>query len=311
MRVLRVYRAIPRYEAAVSIMVEIGDRYGQIEALVGMAKSMLAAKQINKTTSKSRHDFHEAAARDQQGTGKDRQGTGKGGDRPIITGVNYGYGIGEVRSSVPAVRSCVPVVRSCEPAVRSCVPAVRSCVPVVRSSVPAVRSFVPVVRSCVPAVRSSVPAVRSCVPVVRSSVPAVRSCVPVVRSCVPVVRSCALDYNAKALDLATNIGNKMHMLRCRILLTDIYRLLGDTRMVAEEQCRCRRLQEDMQLICRACTKCLGESPNHLEFLPCCHLVHNRCAYEATRRGSSKNNRSSKFISCPTCSKDVPKDSVYL
>ncbi|KAK2162918.1 hypothetical protein NP493_1496g00017 [Ridgeia piscesae] len=159
----------PRYEAAVSIMVEIGDRYGQIEALSGMAKTMLAMKQINK----------------------------------------------------------------------------------------------------------------------------------------------ALDYNAKALDLANNIGNKMHMLRCRILLTDIYRLVGDTRMVAEEQCRCRRLQEDMQLICRACNKCLGESPNHLEFLPCCHLVHNRCAYETTRRSSSKNNRSSKFISCPTCSKDVPKDSVYL
>ena len=37
----------------------------------------------------------------------------------------------------------------------------------------------------------------------------------------------------------------------------------------------------------------------------------RCAYESTRRSSSKNNRSSKFISCPTCSKDVPKDSVYL
>ena len=48
LRLSLLQRAIPRYEAAISIMVEISDRYGQIEALSGMAKCMLATKQINK-----------------------------------------------------------------------------------------------------------------------------------------------------------------------------------------------------------------------------------------------------------------------
>ena len=54
-RLSLLQRAIPQYEAAISIMVEISDRYGQIEALSGMAKCMLATKQINKVSGSSFH----------------------------------------------------------------------------------------------------------------------------------------------------------------------------------------------------------------------------------------------------------------
>ena len=40
--------AYPRYEAAINIMVEIGDRYGQVDVLAGMAKTMVLMKQLAK-----------------------------------------------------------------------------------------------------------------------------------------------------------------------------------------------------------------------------------------------------------------------
>lgn len=41
-------RAFTRYEAAMNIMVEIGDRYGQIDVLAGMSKTMTLMKQLAK-----------------------------------------------------------------------------------------------------------------------------------------------------------------------------------------------------------------------------------------------------------------------
>ena len=44
-------RAYSRYEAAIALMVEIGDRKGQIEVLSGMAKSLVLMKQLAKENS--------------------------------------------------------------------------------------------------------------------------------------------------------------------------------------------------------------------------------------------------------------------
>ena len=44
-------RAYSRYEAAIALMVEIGDRNGQIEVLSGMAKSLVLMKQLAKEDS--------------------------------------------------------------------------------------------------------------------------------------------------------------------------------------------------------------------------------------------------------------------
>ena len=44
-------RAYTRYEAAIALMVEIGDRNGQIDVLSGMAKSLVMMKEIAKEDS--------------------------------------------------------------------------------------------------------------------------------------------------------------------------------------------------------------------------------------------------------------------
>ena len=41
-------RAYPRYESALNIMAEIGDRHGQVEVLAGMAKTLVIMKQFTK-----------------------------------------------------------------------------------------------------------------------------------------------------------------------------------------------------------------------------------------------------------------------
>lgn len=48
---LFVKRAFTRYEAAIALMVEIGERSGQIDVLAGMAKSIVLMKHLGKEDS--------------------------------------------------------------------------------------------------------------------------------------------------------------------------------------------------------------------------------------------------------------------
>lgn len=45
---LAVQTAFPRYDSAMSIMTEIGNRLGQVQVLLGMAKCWIARKALDK-----------------------------------------------------------------------------------------------------------------------------------------------------------------------------------------------------------------------------------------------------------------------
>ncbi|XP_023931891.1 43 kDa receptor-associated protein of the synapse-like, partial [Lingula anatina] len=46
-------KAYPRYEAALNIMVETGDRYGQMEVLIGRADAMMLGNNVKKVPVKT------------------------------------------------------------------------------------------------------------------------------------------------------------------------------------------------------------------------------------------------------------------
>ena len=50
-KVLSLQRAYTKYEAAIALMVEIGDRNGQVDVLSGMAKSLVQVKELAKEDS--------------------------------------------------------------------------------------------------------------------------------------------------------------------------------------------------------------------------------------------------------------------
>lgn len=48
---LAVQTAFPRYDSAMSIMTEIGNRLGQVQVLLGVAKCWIARKALDKVRS--------------------------------------------------------------------------------------------------------------------------------------------------------------------------------------------------------------------------------------------------------------------
>lgn len=52
---LALQTAFPRYDSAMSIMTEIGNRLGQVQALLGVAKCWVARKTLDKVRSGLSH----------------------------------------------------------------------------------------------------------------------------------------------------------------------------------------------------------------------------------------------------------------
>ncbi|CAH1798583.1 unnamed protein product [Owenia fusiformis] len=118
----------------------------------------------------------------------------------------------------------------------------------------------------------------------------------------------ALEINARAVDIAEGIGNKLQILRCRMHMEELYRTLGDLELVAEQLSICNDLLEDMGLFCGVCNQVMGDNPDKLGFLPCFHLFHSRCMVHILTDGSSGGSLDSggKWPSCPTCA-SLPTD----
>ena len=68
---------------------------------------------------------------------------------------------------------------------------------------------------------------------------------------------------------------QMYTLRCRIMIANLARTRDDAKAIEDQQCRCRHLVEDMELMCGVCGEGMGEAPEGLDTLPCCHLIHAR------------------------------------
>ncbi|XP_063402032.1 43 kDa receptor-associated protein of the synapse-like [Mytilus trossulus] len=108
----------------------------------------------------------------------------------------------------------------------------------------------------------------------------------------------AIDLFKKTLDAAQEIGNKMYAVKCCVNLID----LCDTGSVESTQSYEQLLDdllEQMGLYCGVCSEAIGKTKEQLDMLPCCHLIHTRCACHLARYTWG---RKEKMRPCPTCRK---------
>ncbi|CAM1294387.1 RAPSN (predicted) [Pycnogonum litorale] len=111
----------------------------------------------------------------------------------------------------------------------------------------------------------------------------------------------ALEYNARALDIATNVGNKLLMRSCHVRMAEIYRMTDDLDNQRHHALLCASLVAEMGLKCGVCYQDYGLSPGKVEALPCSHIFHTRCVKDVIRRQPTilKKKRN-----CPECRKTL-------
>ena len=68
------------------------------------------------------------------------------------------------------------------------------------------------------------------------------------------------------------------MLHCHLRMEELYGSLSDQDQAADQSRRGRQLLEDMELMCGVCAQPMGDKPDRLEALACCHIVHTRWGY---------------------------------
>ena len=71
---------------------------------------------------------------------------------------------------------------------------------------------------------------------------------------------------------------QLQMLHCHLRMEELYGSLSDQDQAADQSRRGRQLLEDMELMCGVCGQPMGDKPDRLEALACCHIVHTRWGY---------------------------------
>lgn len=105
-----------------------------------------------------------------------------------------------------------------------------------------------------------------------------------------------LRFNQQLLELANSIGCKLVLRAAHLRLGAIYQSLGDQERQKSEERLAVRLEDEMELECGACKKPFGLEPDHLETLPCAHILHARCARDWAR----PRERRRRKRACPAC-----------
>lgn len=117
----------------------------------------------------------------------------------------------------------------------------------------------------------------------------------------------ALEINNKALEISTELGNKLFMYYCHVRLEEIYGSLGDEGNRAREEHQAINLAAELDRVCGVCRQEYGDTPGPLEALPCAHIFHAKCVREVMQ----ERERRRKKRTCPECRRTLVSSRTFL
>ena len=80
-----------------------------------------------------------------------------------------------------------------------------------------------------------------------------------------------LSGNRRPFDLLFKVG----LLDCNIRLAELYVMTGNTFVGHQCEENVSRLTAELELFCGVCGESMGQIPEHLDKLPCGHLIHSK------------------------------------